>query len=142
MERYSTHEGHDMPDVRLYRGRIFRILGAIALLLGLLGAGLLYRPGGGSGDLVGDSEVSDPLAPEDYKAYSRDMEFFGGKIWIVVEKGRRWLVGLARGNGPALLLALGGLAVGGLLWQAGRQPLGKASAKAADKASRNGPGHG
>jgi hypothetical protein len=71
------------------------------------------------------------------------MESFGGKIWIVVEKGRRWLVGLGRGNGPAVLLALACLAASGMLWRlAGRQdaPGGRPGARDKEEPPGQGPG--
>jgi hypothetical protein len=101
-----------------------RFLGGFVLLLGLAGAVLLYQGGVDQTGLDPNDPtgVTWPLAPEDFKVYSRNMEMFGGKLWVLVERARRYVAGQWRRNGPALLLAAGSLAVAGLLFHAAGPP--------------------
>jgi len=125
--------------------RMLRTLGVVLLVGGLAGAVWLYRqaaaPADGTIVIDEDNGLEDGLTPEDFKSSSRDMEAFGGKMWIVLAKWRRGLASLGRGRPLAVLLGIASVAAGLLLLRAGRSlPSETVSPGARDRADRDIPG--
>jgi hypothetical protein len=115
-----------------------RILAGVMLLLGLFGTIALYQGEAGQpGTVAEETEGLDsPLGPADFKKSAREMEVFGGKAMVMLERLRHRLVGLAQGNGPALLVAVGSLTVAGLLWIAASRPFSDVNAPGDDEDAR------
>ena len=96
------------------KGKIFnlstvlKIISAIILLVGLGSACFIYWavenvPGSILGYEQGDGEVY-PVRPDDSKKYLRDMELYGGKANVLMDRTRRWFVGLWQGKSLAFTL--------------------------------------
>lgn len=107
-------------------GKIFRLLGALILIGGLASAVWLYAhaPAAPADSIVIDNDtgLQDGLQPEDFKAYSHDMEAFGGKIWILFAKLQRALAALGQGRPLAVLVGVLSLVVGVTLLRASSPP--------------------
>ena len=94
------------------------LLSAVILLVGLISAALIYQraPNDPYGVLGYQEEggVLYPVMPEDSKQYLRGLELYGGTANVIMDKFRRWLVGLFHGKslavmvgGAAILISLG-----------------------------------
>ena len=84
------------PRKRLYLGS------ALILVIGLCAAAAVYLTAG---------DVAYPVAPEDSKAYQRELERFGGKANVLAVELTRWFAGLWRGKALAYTLAAVSVAV-------------------------------
>jgi len=88
---------------RLYLGSI------LVLLLGLCAAAAIYVTAGDDADNAVGYEVIDgvayPVAPEDSKAYQRQLERFGGKANVLAAELNRWFAGLWHGKPLAFTVA-------------------------------------
>jgi len=122
-------------------GTVQRVLGVLVLVGGLACAVWLYSQAPDTPATIvidNDTGLENGLQPEDFKAYSHDMEAFGGKIWILFAKLRRGLAALGQGRPLAVLVAALSLVVGGTLFRAaGSTPV---SPNAMDRADRGNPG--
>ena len=122
-------------------GNVLRVLGVLVLVGGLASAVWLYAQAPDTPATIAidnDTGLEDGLQPEDFKAYSHDMEAFGGKIWILFAKLRRELAALGQGRPLAVLVGVLSLVVGvTLLRAAGSTPV---SPDAMDRADRDNPG--
>ncbi|MBA4394301.1 MAG: hypothetical protein C0407_12190 [Desulfobacca sp.] len=86
-----------------------KIISLFILLVGLGCAGLIYRtaenvPPGSVGFEQGDEAVY-PVLPSDSKKYLRDLELFGGKANVLMDRIRRWFIGLWQGKPLAFTLS-------------------------------------
>ncbi|MGD0231344.1 MAG: hypothetical protein ABSC19_13455 [Syntrophorhabdales bacterium] len=85
------------------------IISIIILLVGLLGAIVIYaRAGNESGGVLGYENGDDsayPIMPDDSKVYERNMELYGGKANVLADEFRRWVIGLFHGTSLALIVA-------------------------------------
>jgi hypothetical protein len=84
-------------------------IGVIILLVGLVGALLIYLTASNYSAPVMGYETgygsAYPMDPEDYKAYSRDMELYGGGANVLLDELRRWFDGLWHGKSLAFIVA-------------------------------------
>ena len=84
-------------------------IGAIVLLVGLVGALLIYLTAGNySAPVMGYEQgygSAYPMNPEDYKTYSRDMELYGGTANVLLDELRQWFDGLWHGKSLAFIVA-------------------------------------
>ncbi len=84
-------------------------IGVLILLVGLVGALLIYLTAGNyTGEVLGYGQGNGsvyPMNPEDYKAYSRDMELYGGGANVLLDDLRRWFDGLWHGKSLAFIVA-------------------------------------
>ena len=100
-----------------------RLLGALILVLGLWSAAQLHRqaPSRLPPDIESPGDVAAVLHPEDFKRASRDMELFGGKTMMLIDRARRWLSGPEGAEALAVLIGLVSLVAGaGLILAADR----------------------
>jgi hypothetical protein len=90
------------------RRRLY-LVGAVVLLAGLCGAGVLYRTAGDDSDRVAGYEMAGgnvyPVAPENSKTYRHDLEVFGGRSAVLSDAIGRWFAGLWHGKSLALTVA-------------------------------------
>lgn len=97
------------PRKRLYLGS------ALILVIGLCAAAAVYLTAGDDANGAVRYEVIDgvayPVAPEDSKAYQRELERFGGKANVLAVELTRWFAGLWRGKALAYTLAAVSVAV-------------------------------
>ena len=88
---------------RLYLGSI------LVLLLGLCAAAAIHVTAGDDSNRAVRYEVINgvayPVAPEDSKAYQRELERFGGKANVLAVELTRWFAGLWHGKTLAYTLA-------------------------------------
>lgn len=90
------------PRKRLY------LISAIIMMAGLLTSAFIYLaaakgPGNGLyGEEGGDIYV---VRPEDSKMYRHDLEVYGGKANVLIDKFLRWFGGLWHGESLALTVA-------------------------------------
>ena len=122
-------------------GTVVRVLGALVLVFGLTAAVWLYCDATGQPEsapaIDEETGLEGGLHPEDFKGYSRSMEVFGGKIWLMLAALRRALASLGQGRPLAVLVGIGAVAVGVYLLRAGRQPV---TPDATDRADQDNPG--
>jgi hypothetical protein len=94
----------------LGRRKIIRLSSAAVLALGMCAAAVIYvTTGDDSSGAVGYEVINGvayPVAPEDSKAYQRELERFGGKANVLAVEFTRWFAGLWRGRTLAYSLAL------------------------------------
>lgn len=80
----------------------------LVLLLGLCAAAAVYvTAGSDSNNAVGYEVINGvayPVAPEDSKAYQRELERFGGKANVLAVEFTRWFAGLWQGRRLAFTL--------------------------------------
>ncbi|MHB8069152.1 MAG: hypothetical protein ACYDIC_14780 [Desulfobaccales bacterium] len=95
----------NLSERRVY----LNLISAIILLVGLGSASWIYHHAGpDESGVYGYEEANDalyPLRPEDSKEYLREMEFIGGKANVIVDKFRRWFVGLWQGKSLAVIIS-------------------------------------
>jgi len=86
-----------------------KLISVIILLVGLVSAILIYRSAGNyTSNVIGYEPGNGtvyPMEPEDYKAYSRDMELYGGTANVLLDELRRWFDGLWHGESLAYIVA-------------------------------------
>jgi hypothetical protein len=84
------------------------LISAIILLVGLGSATLIYQRAENNSDgVLGYEEVDGvlyPINPEDSKQYLRGLELYGGKTNVLVDKFRRWFVGIWHGKSLAFIV--------------------------------------
>lgn len=101
---------------------LLRFLASFVLVFGLAGSAWLYLDAGNqAADTVRideESGLEGGLHPEDIKAYSRDMEGIGGKIWLLLPALRRWFVSLWQGRSLAVIVAGASVVAAMLLFHA------------------------
>lgn len=89
--------------------RLFHLLSAAVLLVGLISSVLIYQKADRDERATLGYEAADgsvyPIMPEDSKMYLRDMEQFGGKANVLADEIRRWFVGLWHGKSLAFTVA-------------------------------------
>lgn len=84
---------------------------AIILLAGVSCAGWIYARAGDGPDLAGAYQiivvngVAQAIAPNESKAYVRDLQRYGGKMAVVFDDINRWFAGLWHGKSLALTVA-------------------------------------
>lgn len=124
--------------------KLLRALGLLLLVGGLASAVWLYRqpaaPTPGTVLIDEETGLTDGLAPEDFKSSARDMEAFGGKMWLVLAKWRRGVAKLGQGRPLAVLVGIASVAAGLLLLRAGRSSSDAVNPAARDRADRDIPG--
>jgi hypothetical protein len=87
----------------------------LVLLAGLGGAGWIYRTADDGPDLSGAYQiivvngVPQTIAPNESKAYMRDLQRYGGKMAVIFDDIGRWWNGLWHGR--SLALTVGFIAV-------------------------------
>jgi len=86
------------------------LITSIILLIGLGSAILIYHgaqnsPEGVLGYSVEGGEAF-PVTPETSKAYSHDLELYGGKMNLLADEFRRWFAGLWHGRSLACTVAV------------------------------------
>jgi len=92
------------------RRRLFAAC-AVVLVAGLSLAGWIYVKADDGPDLSGAYQiivvngVPQPIAPNESKAYVRDLQRYGGKMAVVFDDINRWFAGLWRGKSLALTVA-------------------------------------
>ena len=84
------------------------LMGAVILVVGLTGAGLIFQsagnaPYGALGYDVVDG-ASYPIMPEHSKMYRHNLEVYGGKFSVVMDDFRRWFIGLWQGKSLAVII--------------------------------------
>jgi hypothetical protein len=99
-----------MPPALTHRvQKILNLLSAVIMLVGLGSAILIYQTArDGSNDFLGYENGSGetyPVMPEDSKAYTRNLEVYGGKANVLATGLRRWFVGLWHGKALAFTVA-------------------------------------
>ncbi len=67
---------------------------------------------------AGDSSMTGPLAPEDSRRYTRDVEIYYGETGLLMEKWRRWLEEWTQGKPLAEVIAVASLILAGGLFYA------------------------
>ncbi|MGA8572124.1 MAG: hypothetical protein ACLP7A_09545 [Desulfobaccales bacterium] len=119
-------------------------IGVIILLVGLVGALLIYLTAGKyTGEVLGYEQGNGsvyPMNPEDYKSYSRGMELIGGGANVLVDELRRWFDGLWHGKSLAFIVACTTILISSGLFYAAKHwtPLSKTD----DNSESNGDGTG
>jgi hypothetical protein len=98
------------------RKRLFAAC-ALVLVAGLGCAGWIYRTADDGPDLSGAYQivvvngVPQPIAPNESKAYVRDLQRYGGRMALVFDDIGRWWSGLWHGKALALTVACLAVAV-------------------------------
>ena len=119
-------------------------IGVIILLVGLVGALLIYLTAGNyTGDVLGYEQGNGsvyPMNPEDYKAYSRDMELVGGGANVLLDELRRWFDGLWHGKSLAFMVACATILISSGLFYAAKNWTPRPKLIAAATAHRDGTG--
>jgi hypothetical protein len=101
---------------------------ALAVLLAGLGSAALIcqRAGNTAPEVLGYEEVNGklyPILPEDSKSYQRNMELYGGKANVLLDRFRRWFAGLWQGKSLARIIAAAAVIISlGLFYAARRLP--------------------
>jgi hypothetical protein len=89
--------------------RLFHLLSAMVLLVGLSSAVLIYQKADRDTRAALGYEAADgsvyPIMPEDSKRYMHDLEQYGGKANVLADEFRRWFVGLWQGKSLAFTIA-------------------------------------
>ena len=89
--------------------RLFHLLSAMILLVGLSSAVLIYQKADRDTRAALGYEAADgsvyPIMPEDSKRYLHDLEQYGGKANVLADEFRRWFVGLWQGKSLAFTVA-------------------------------------
>jgi hypothetical protein len=89
--------------------RLFHLLSAGILLVGLSGAVLIYQQADRDERAALGYEAADgsvyPIMPEDSKRYLHDLEQYGGMANVLADEFRRWFVGLWQGKSLAFTVA-------------------------------------
>jgi hypothetical protein len=84
---------------------------AVVLIAGLACAGWIYATADDGPDLTGAYQivvvngVPQPIAPNESKAYMRDLQRYGGRMAVVFDDINRWWSGLWHGRSLALTVA-------------------------------------
>ena len=109
----NSQAGQDEPPP----GRMRKLSGILLLLVCLGCAAWIWQRAEAVQEATG-YEVIDgvpyPVHVEDTKAYSRQLEVFGGKSLVLAQAFTRWLTGLGRSRPFAVLLV--GLGAAGAVW--------------------------
>jgi len=91
------------------RRKVIYLASAAVLALGLCAAAAIYVMAGDDADNAVGYEVINgvayPVAPEDSKAYQRQLERFGGKANVLAAELNRWFAGLWHGKPLAFTVA-------------------------------------
>jgi hypothetical protein len=96
--------------MRLKRELTVNLLGLMILLVGFGNAVLIWQAQdrideqdrrGGATDRAGA-----PLAPDDSRRYTHDMELYSGETGLLMDKWSRWFEGLAHGKSLAKTIAV------------------------------------
>lgn len=104
MNRQDMHQKFSSLQLSLY------LIAAAVLLMGLLSAGLIYRTAAEQENraagyrFIGGNAYE--VAPDDSKAYLRDMQLYGGTSGILIANFNRWLGSLWHGKRLAYVLAI------------------------------------
>ena len=83
----------------------------LVLVAGLAGAGWIYQTADDGPDLSGAYQiivvngVPQTIAPNESKAYMRDLQRYGGKMAVIMDDFTRWWDGLWHGKSLALTIA-------------------------------------
>ena len=109
------------PSAR--RALTFKVAGLLILLVGLSSAVVIWRAQDRIDRQNGDGGIADagaaPLAPEDSRRYTHDVEQYYGETGLLADKWTRWLEGLAHGKSLAKTIAvLSLLTAGGCFFSA------------------------
>jgi hypothetical protein len=95
-------------EVAPRRNRLY-LISALVLLLGLCAAAAVYLTAGDDAhNAVGYDVINGvayPVAPEDSKAYQRELERFGGKANVLAAELNRWFASLWHGRTLAFTVA-------------------------------------
>ena len=92
------------------RKRLFAA-SVLVLAAGLACAGWIYSRAGDGPDISGAYQivvvngVPTPIAPNESKAYMRDVQRYGGKLGVILDDIGRWWNGLWHGRALALTVA-------------------------------------
>ena len=84
---------------------------ALVLVVGLAGAGWIWRTADEGPDISGAYQiivvtgVPTPIAPNESKAYMRELQRYGGKMAVIFDDITRWWDGLWHGRSLALTVA-------------------------------------
>jgi len=96
-------------EVEPRRGRRLYLGSVLVLALGLCAAAAIYVAAGDDANNAVGYEVINgvayPVAPEDSKAYQRELERFGGKANVLAVELTRWFADLWHGKALAYTLA-------------------------------------
>lgn len=96
-------EVHWRMKKRLY------MIAVVVLVTGLLASLFIYMTAGSEpGDVLGYDVVGGqlhPISPDESKTYRHDLEVYGGKANIVMDKFIRWFEGLWHGKSLAFTMA-------------------------------------
>ena len=104
-------------------GLTLKMLGLLILLVGFGSAVVIWRAQDRIDRQNGDGGIADagaaPLAPEDSRRYTHDVEQYYGETGLLADKWTRWLEGLAHGKSLAKTIAvLSLLTAGGCFFSA------------------------
>jgi hypothetical protein len=103
------------PSAR--RGLILNLLGLLVLLVGFGSAVVIWRTQDRIDRQDRDGGTTDgaaaPLAPEDSRRYTHDVEQYYGKTGLLADEWTRWFEGLAHGKALAKTIAVLSLAAAG-----------------------------
>lgn len=91
-----------IPD----RPTLFKFLGLLILLIGLVSAAIIYHRAGNVPYGALGYEGGYPIMPEDSRQYLRSMELYGGTANVLADELRRWFVGLWHGKSLAFIIAV------------------------------------
>jgi hypothetical protein len=92
----------------LKKPTLLNLISAIILVVGLGSAAMIYQKAGN--DVYGaiGYEVINgniyPIMPEHSKMYRHNLELYGGKMNVLADDFRRWLVGLWHGRSLAVII--------------------------------------
>lgn len=96
------------PIFKLHEHR--HLITSLILLIGLGSAILIYHGAQNSPEAVLGYSVEGgeafPVIPETSKAYSHDLELYGGKMNLLADAFHRWFAGLGHGRSLAYTVAL------------------------------------
>ena len=120
---------------------LLKLLGLLILLGGLSAAGSLWL----AQDRIerqrraAGMEVAPPLAPEDSRRYTHDVELYYGQTGLLVDKWRRWWAEWTQGKPLAEVIAVASLLVASGLFYAGAN-WGRGPGVVAPEATQGPPG--
>ena len=96
------------PSAR--RGLTLKLLGLLILLVGFGSAVVIWQAQDRMDRQRGDGGTTDtsgaPLAPEDSRRYTHDMEQYYGKTGLLADEWTRWFEGLLHGKSLAKTIAV------------------------------------
>jgi hypothetical protein len=107
----SSPDGYS-KEWKIVNGQdILTILAIITLLVGLGSAVLIYQTAGAGSDsdnvlgyeITGGTAY--PIRPEDSRSYQRNLQFVGGKAYVLIDEFQRWFTGLWHGKTLAFIVA-------------------------------------